>query len=267
VHLLEALNGLHLDRLLTALALVAARLAPITVAAPWLALRDVAASVRAAVVLLLTAAFAPIALAHAAPSSAAGLDLALSMLREAMVGLVFAFATAVPFYALDAGGRLVDVYRGASMAEVIAPPTGERTSPLGDAHLLLGVTLFTTLGGHRLALELLARSFEVIPLGAAVDFGRTGFALGAARLFAYGMAFGLGVAAPAALCIVLVEITLGLLGRAAPGVPVFFAGMPLRAAVGIVGVLLGLGALLERLPAVFRASLEAAGALVARLSG
>jgi flagellar biosynthesis protein FliR len=152
------------------------------------------------------------------------------------------------------------------MAEVLAPPTGGRTSPLGDVHLLLGVTLFATLGGHRLALDLLSRSFEVIPLGAAVDFGRSGFALGAARLFAFAMAFGLAVAAPASLCIVLVEITLGLLARAAPGIPVFFAGMPLRAAVGVAGVLLGLGALLDDLPQIFRSALDAARALLAGLA-
>jgi type III secretory pathway component EscT len=263
--MLEALTDGTLARLLTGLALVAARLAPVTVAAPWLALRNVAPSVRAGVVLLLTAAFTPVALAHTATPALSGLSLAAFMLREAMVGLAFAFATAVPFYALDIGGHLVDIHRGASMSEVFAPPTGERTSPLGDAHLLLGVALFTTLGGHRLALELLASSFEVIPLGAAVDFGQTGFALGVARLFAYAMAFGLGVAAPASLCIVLVEITLGLLARAAPSVPVFFAGMPLRAAVGLGGVLLALGALLDHLPAVFRAALEAARSLLAGL--
>jgi flagellar biosynthesis protein FliR len=263
---LEALTDGTLASALTAGALVAARIAPITVAAPWLALRDVAPSVRGAVVLLLTATFAPIALAHADLAPLAGVELGLAMLRESMVGLVFAFATAVPFYALDVGGHLVDIQRGASMAEVLAPPTGERTSPLGDAHLLLGVALFTSLGGHRLALELLARSFETIPLGAAVDFGRSGFAFGAARLFASAMAFGLAVAAPALLCVVLVEIALGLLARAAPSVPVFFAGMPLRAAMGVVGVLLGLGALLDRLPEVFRGALEAARALLGALA-
>jgi type III secretory pathway component EscT len=266
--LVEAIRSGAFDDALAKGALVAARLAPLTVVAPWIALRDAAASVRAALVLLLTLALAPLAFAHAdaAASAASAAELLpVQMLREAMVGFVFAVATAVPFYALDHGGRLVDAMRGASSSEVIAPPTGERTSPFGDLYLLAGVALFASLGGPRLAIEVLAKSFEVVPIGAAVDFGRTTFALGAARLFAFALAFGLSVAAPAALSIVLVEAALGLIARASPSIPVFFAGMPLRAAAGIAGSLLGLSVVFDRLPEVFRATLEGAGRLVAAL--
>ncbi len=265
--LLEALRSGALDAVLAKGALVAARIAPLTVVAPWIALRDAAATARAAVVLLCTVAIAPIAFAHADASAIDGAFLPATMLREAMVGLVFAVATAVPFYALDHGGRIVDAMRGASSSEVLAPPTGERTSPLGDLYLLAGVALFASIGGPRLALEVLARSFEVVPIGAAVDFGRTALALGAARLFAFALGFGLSVAAPAALCIVLVEVGLGLVARASPSIPVFFAGMPLRAAAGLAGALLGLSALLGRLPGVFREALEGAGRLVSAIGG
>lgn len=263
--LLEALRAGALEETLAKGALVAARIAPLAVVAPWIALREAAAVVRAALVLLCTVAVAPLAFVSAS-------DVALGsvppmMLREAMVGLVFAVATAVPFYALDHGGRLVDAMRGASSSEVVAPPLGERTSPIGDLYLLAGVALFSSMGGHRLALEVLARSFEVVPIGGATEFGRMAFALGAARLFAFALAFGLSVAAPAALCIVLVEVGLGLLARASPSIPVFFAGMPLRAAAGIAGALLGLSTLLGGLPRVFRSAVENAGRLVSEIGG
>ncbi len=266
---LEALRDGGVGAAIAKGALVAARIAPLAVAAPWLALRDAPPTLRAAVVLACTAALAPVAFAHAPEGLGvlAAPALAAAMLRETLVGLAFAFATAVPFHALDHGGRLVDAFRGASSSEVFAPPTGERTSPLGDLYLLGGVALFASLGGHRLAIEVLARSFEAVPIGAAVDFGRTSFALGAARLFAYAMAFALSVAAPAAICVLLVDVGLGLVARASPSIPVFFAGMPLRAAAGLAGALLGLSALLDRLPEALRAALDAASRVTSGLGG
>jgi flagellar biosynthetic protein FliR len=264
--LLEALRDGQIEALVRAGALVAARVAPLTVMAPFFALREAPPSLRVATVVLLTGALGGFAVGQVDAASLASLWLPAAMAREAMVGLTFALAAAIPFYALDFGGRFVDALRGASMADVLAPPTGERTTPLGQLHLFLGVALFASLGGPRLLLEVFARTLALVPIGAPADFGRASFAFGVARLGAASLGFGLAFAAPAALCVVMVEAGLGLLGRTAPGIPVFFAGMPLRAAAGIGGVLLGLSTVIDRLPAIFRASLEAAQQLVGELA-
>lgn len=266
LELLEALRDGQLETHLRAGALVAARVAPLSVMAPFFALRDAPPTLRIATVLLLTVSIGGVAVAHADAASLAQLWLPAAMAREAMIGLTFALAAAIPFYALDFGGRFVDAFRGASMADVLAPPTGERTTPLGQLHLFAGIALFASLGGPRLLLQVFADTLTLVPIGADASFGRASFALGVARLGAASLGFGLAFAAPAALCIVMVEMGLGLLGRTAPSIPVFFAGMPLRAAVGIGGVLLGLSTVLDRLPAIFRASLEAARQLVEELA-
>ncbi|MEM1415377.1 MAG: flagellar biosynthetic protein FliR, partial [Myxococcota bacterium] len=59
---------------------------------------------------------------------------------------------------------------------------------------------------------------------------------------------------------VLVEASLGLVARAAPQVPVFFAGMPLRAAAGLAGALLALAALGGRLAPALGSGIDAAAA-------
>jgi flagellar biosynthesis protein FliR len=67
------------------------------------------------------------------------------------------------------------------------------------------------------------------------------------------------------VAVVLVEATLGLMGRAAPALPVFFAGMPLRAAAGLGATLLALAVWLDELPGLFRRALELAADLVVGL--
>ena len=248
-------------------ALVAARMAPLVLIAPWMAGRAAPALLRAAVVLALTVSLTPLALDHAPTIPDLPGIFALLMVREVLVGAVFAVTASLPLFALDWFGRLVDTWRGASMAEVLAPPTGERTSPLGDLQLMLGIAIFVSLGGHRLALEAFATGFVHVPVGqSSTASGLAVVALGTAQLVGQALAFAVALAAPAAVAIVLVEVALGLVARAAPQIPVFFAGMPLRAAVGLAAVLLTLSLVVDRLPDGFRGAIDAASRLVAPLS-
>ena len=251
---------------LAVVGLVGARIAPLTVFAPWLTLRRTPPLVRASIIVALTVGLAPMALGSAELSAANGVEYAGWVLREVMIGTLFAIITALPFYALDWAGRLVDTWRGAALAEVIAPPTGERTSPLGDFYLLFGIALFLALGGHRLALEVFAESLVQTPIGGALPSEHmAAITFGAARLTGDAMAFAVAVAAPAAAAIVLVEVSLGLLARTVPQVPVFFAGMPLRAATGLAASLLGLSLVVGQLGPAFTSSIDAAARWVEML--
>lgn len=263
--LLGLLGEPQVLRHLTVGALVAARVLPLVLLTPFFAVRAAPTLLRTAVALALTVALEPLA-ASVAPPLPGVLGLAPLVLREALVGAVFAVAASLPLHALSWFGGLVDTWRGAGQGEVTLPD-GERASPLGALTLLLGVALFVTLGGHRLALASFAEGLVRAPVGGVVaEAGLRGVALGAARLVADALAFAAALAAPAALAIVLVEVALGLVARAAPQIPMHFAGMPLRAGVGIGAVLLSLSLAVERLPAAFRAAVGAASSLLGRLA-
>jgi type III secretory pathway component EscT len=245
-------------------ALVAARLVPLALFAPFFALRASPTLLRTAVALALSVALEPLA-AASAPALPGALGLAALSLREALVGTLFAVAASLPLHALDWLGRLVDGWRGAGQGEV-STPGGERTSPLGALTLLLGVAIFVTIGGHRLALAAFADGLTSSPVGAVSTVATVrAVALGGARLIADALTFAAALAAPAAVALVTVEVALGLVARATPQIPVFFAGMPLRAAVGLAAVLLSLSLVVERLPSAFRASIGAARGLVSQV--
>ncbi|MFW5925609.1 MAG: EscT/YscT/HrcT family type III secretion system export apparatus protein [Myxococcota bacterium] len=256
----------EVNRALVIGTLVAARVAPVTVLAPWIVLRDAPAAVRLAIMAVLTVALAPLALASAPETTPRGAPLFLLGFREAIVGTTFALATALPLHALEWAGRLIDTWRGATLAEVIAPSSGERSSPTGLLYLLLGVALFAVLGGHRLAIAAFAEGLAVAPVG-VVTLGTSvsDVAFGAARLSASAIGFALAIAAPVGVTLLAVEASLGLMARAAPKVPAFFAGMPLRAAVGIGALLLASSYAVARFPAVFRDAVDAGLSLMRAL--
>lgn len=258
----------RVTRVLAISGLVAARIGPLTVLAPWIALRAAPATVRAALILALTVAFAPLAIETAPAFEVTPSHWGFLLVRELVIGLMFAFAAALPFYALDWAGRVTDIWRGASLSEVLAPATGERSSPIGQLYMFLGIVLFLSLGGHRFALDVFADSLVLAPIGAETLAGSIGeAALGAARLSAVALTFAAALAAPAAVCIVLVELSLGLIARSAPQVPVFFAGMPLRAATGLAAALVALAVLVDQLPTAFHDGIESARSLLRLLVG
>lgn len=224
--------------------LVAARLGPVMWLSPWLGLRSAPAMVRTGLHLAATVALLPIALG-AAPTPPEMPWLAFALLREALLGAVFALIAAAPAYALDAGGRLVDLHRGANLADVLSPPTGERTSPLGDLLLLSTLAVFAALGGLRLAFAVLAGSFVQLPAGSVPQASIGALALEAAHALAWSMMLAAAFAAPAAVAIVLAEATLGVMARAMPRISVFFLGMPLRALLGLGVLMLGLPLIVE----------------------
>ena len=244
--------------------LVAARVVPLVLFAPFLSLRAAPTLLRTAIALALAVVLEPIA-AAAAPALPGALGLAALTVREALIGTLFAVTASLPLHALDWFGRLVDTWRGAGQGEVTLP-SGEKSSPLGGLTLLLGVAIFVSIGGHRLALASFADGLASSPVGAATTAASFRLVVfGSVRLVADALAFAAALAAPAAVAIVVVEVALGLVARATPQIPVFFAGMPLRAAVGLSAVLLSLSLVVERMPAAFRGAIGAAGDLVRQL--
>jgi type III secretory pathway component EscT len=266
--------------ILLALALGAARTIPLTWLVPALGGPRVAPEVRIGLGLLLAVLCLPILLPAVAPSviastgagGAAGAAGAFArelgavgwiilIARELVVGLSVGLAAGTVFRAAESAGRLVDVLRGANLAEVLSPTSDERTSPTGDLYLFVAVVLFLEMGGLRLFAVALAGSYQAVPIGGAWSIPSFGFAaelavLTAARLLESAVAF----AAPVVVALWVADAALGVVARAAPQIPLYFAAMPLKALLGLGVVLVGLGAL----EATLAAGLPAWGAMVER---
>lgn len=240
--------------------LVTARIAPLALVSPWIGFRRTPITLRIGVVLALVLALCPWALGHAPTLPGHLFNYILVAAREVTIGLIFAVVLSVPFFALEHSGSIIDTLRGSSVT-----PTNE--SPLSDLYLLLGATLFLVLGGHRLVISALADGLQTVPVGSPLELGDIqSFALGSTQIIVQALSLGVAFAAPAITAFVLLEATLGIAERAAPMLPTFFLGMPLRAAVGVAAVLLSASVLMPHLPALMRHAVHAASELVLRLS-
>jgi flagellar biosynthetic protein FliR len=240
---------------LLALGLGAARTLPLTWMVGPLGGARLPAPARVGFGLLLAGLAAPAltqAAARAELATAGGVLLGLVLAREVIVGLGLALVTSFAFRAAEMAGRLVDVLRGAALAEVFVPTSEERASPLGALYVLLASLVFLELGGVARTLEALLVSYDAVPLAGGLTAsglraGAEVVVLASARL----LESALGLAAPAIVALWLADLALGMVARVAPAIPVYFVGLPLKGLLAVGVVLLGLGALDHAVAASF----------------
>lgn len=141
------------------------------------------------------------------------------------LGILFAFA------AVSFAGRLIDVQVGFGMAQVIDPVT-QRQIPVLSALLdLTALVVFLLLDGHHALLRGLAYSLEVFPLGQPWPLSA---AVGPVlKQFAGLFSLGFVLVAPVVLCIVLVEVALGVLARGLPQMNMLLMGAPVKIVAGV----------------------------------
>ena len=262
-------HGLH--GIVVATALGAARVSPVIWMVAPLGGPRLPATVRVGFALLLALCASPALLAGpggAALADLSALHFTLLIAREVVVGLCLGMVASAAFRAAEVAGRLGDTLRGANVAEILVPTTEERASPLGVLYLLLATLVFLHIGGVARLVEALLASYQTLPLGGGLGAPAAGRAamvvvVASAKLIASGLA----LAAPVIVALWLTDLALGLIARAAPSVPVYFLGLPLKGLLAIGVVLVGLAALQGALASGFSGWLKLVAHTVAALRG
>lgn len=263
--LLARLSGeFSIDQTIRVAILVTARVIPLALITPWIVLRAKPNPILITVSGILAALLTPFALRTTAPLPTVNLELSLLIIREILVGTVFAIASALPFYALEWSGRLTDTLRDPSFREFTSISGPSTQTPLRTLYVMTGMVLFFSIGGHRLAIKALADTFIVLPIG-SVNIPATirTVSWDSVRLVETALTLSIVLAAPIAAMIALSEFVLGLVGRSLPNLSLYFiAAVPLRALVALVGVLFSISLIVDMLPQIFRESIEAASAII-----
>ncbi|WP_374608963.1 type III secretion system export apparatus subunit SctT [Diaphorobacter nitroreducens] len=165
--------------------------------------------------------------------------------KEAFVGFVLGFALAIPFWAFEAMGFLIDNQRGASIASTLNPLTGNDSSPLGILFNQAFIVFFLVAGGFTLVLGLLYDSFRLWPVfqwAPTLNPDTVPLMLAQLdRLMTLCMLYG----APVVLAMFLSELGLALVSRFVPQLQVFFLAMPIKSALALLVLVVYLSTLFE----------------------
>lgn len=156
-------------------------------------------------------------LGHALDGGAIGpVGLMLLGAKEAVFGAALGLLLGVPFWALDLAGDVLDLQRGATQGRLDDPAGFEDVSITGTFLLLVGAVLFVASGGLEVIADLLYRSYALWPpLTALPQFGpgTPDLLLGTLDQM---LRLALRLAVPLLLAMLLADVALILIGRAAP---------------------------------------------------
>lgn len=164
------------------------------------------------------------------------------MLQQILIGVIMGFILQMVFGALVFGGQVVAYSTGLGFASMVDPQNGVQVPVIAQFYLILATLLFLLSNGHLLAIELLADSFRSLPV--AVDgISRNGLleiVAWGSRLFAGGLL----IALPIVGAMLMVNMGMGVVMRAAPQLNIFSVGFPIT-------MLLGFALMWVTMPSVF----------------
>ncbi len=178
------------------------------------------------------------------------------MLKEALVGVSMGFFVGLFMQGIRFGGELINRFSGFSAAENFDPDTNASVTPIGDVMHMLAVLLFFVWDGHHYFFAALARSYEVIPIG-AVQITQS-FQLALAQGLDDMSKVAVAMSFPVLATIMAITAAEGVVTRAVPQINLLSISFALKIVVSLMVLYAGLPSAVAFIGTVF-ATMQAAG--------
>jgi len=213
------------------------RIGGFVAAAPIASEKTIPGNVKIVLTLSLAVLLGPLVPVPAALSifSAAGL---LTAVQEILIGVAIGMVMELAFEALTFAGQTISMTMGLGFATLVDPQRGASVPVLGQMFSIMGTLTYLAINGHLVLLGALANSFNVLPIGVAnIDKNfLVAVATWGTRIFETGLL----VALPAVVALVIVNLALGVVTRAAPQLNLFGIGFTITLLCGFFVLIVGL---------------------------
>ncbi len=228
--------GIHIDlfRYVIVGGLIFTRFFIMTMFVPFLGVRPVPGRVRIALsVAFLLFLFSPV-YASAPEKLPSGGIIFVLFLKEVLFGIFLGFSVTMVFFGVQSAGNMIDNQRQLANARIFNPALGAQSSLFGIFYYQFALVIFLVLGGHRVFLSGVIKSFETVPVLSLPNIqpGLTPILDLIIRLSADTLIITMQLSAPILVAIFIADLILGLTNRVAPMINVFEMGFNIKGYVG-----------------------------------
>lgn len=155
--------------------------------------------------------------------------------KEAFIGMLIGFAASTVFWIAESVGLLIDDLAGYNNVQMTNPLSGQQSTPVSTVLLQLAIVSFYALGGMLMLLGALFESFRWWPLSQLQpDMGAVSESFVIQQTDGM-MAAVVKLSAPVMLVLVLVDLAIGFVARAADKLEPSNLSQPIR---GVLALLL-----------------------------
>ncbi len=168
------------------------------------------------------------------PASATGL---LILAQQVLIGLAMGFAMHVVFHAAEMAGELIGLQMGLGFATLYDASVPGFIPILGQYLGVIVGLVFLSVDGHLLLVSALVESFQVLPFKPfSTPAGLHAVVAWGGNIFSWSLMLSL----PLLAALLITNLALGVLTRAAPQLNIFAIGFPLTILMGILVLALAL---------------------------
>lgn len=204
---------------------------------PVLGNRSVPARVKIGLAFLVTILLAPTLGPPPAvlPGSAEGI---LILMQQLVIGIAIGLVVRVVFTAAEMAGHMMGLQMGLGFATFFDPQNSAQVPLMAEFMGLFATLVFLAFNGHLMVIAALSESFRALPISAH-PFAAGGWA----TLAQWGgeiFLAGLLIALPVLGALLITNMAIGIMTRAAPQLNIFAVGFPLTLAAGFVVLYLSL---------------------------
>ena len=214
------------------------RILALVASAPFFGARGIPVSAKIALAFVLTILVSPMLAPMPAVSPSSGQGI-LILVHQLMIGVAMGLAMRVIFSAVEMAGHIIGLQMGLGFATFFDPQNSAQIPVMGQFMGLIAMLLFLAVNGHLLVLTALMESFQVLPVG-LLEISSKGWY----TLVQWGgeiFRAGLWISLPVLAVLMMTNIALAVLTRAAPQLNIFAVGFPLTLAIGFVALSLSIG--------------------------
>lgn len=151
--------------------------------------------------------------------------------QQILIGAAMGFVLVVLLQMFVAAGQIIAMHMGLGFASMVDPANGVSVTVLSQFHLMMMTLLFLVMNGHLVMIEVIAASFEYLPIGAGFLSGNALWHVADLGTWMFGSA--LLIALPVVASMLIINFSLGVITKAAPQLNIFAIGFPFMLVVGL----------------------------------
>jgi len=226
---------------LIAFSLFLVRMLAFTHFAPIFSHKSVPSHVRIVLAFLITAMMSPTLMQVPIPPE--GYSMIVAVLVNFLLGFIMGFTVNLLFITVVAGGEMMDSAMGFSAAQTFDPALNAQTTIIGKFFNVLSIVIFFYIGGPEILLQGLAdsaTSFSIYASSLDINVDKI------ITLCGNIINMGFSLVSPIVITILVNDLVLGLISRAAPQINAFQISFTIKPSIGVI-------TLLMILPLFFRA--------------
>ena len=193
------------------------------------------------------------------------LEYGLVCVKELLFGVAMGFVLTTMFNVVMTAGAIMDYQIGYSMASIYDPQNNTQTPVTGSFFNIMLIVSFFSLDGHLRLIEVLYKTVEAVPIGAAA--APPAIMWVAAEVMSSAFVLSVMVAMPVLAAGLVLEIALGAMIKTVPQMNMFVVGIPFKIILGLLMLTFSVTIFADFSKSIFNKAFDYIGIMFNILSG